>query len=137
MFNEPSAQVLNALPRLYTDEDTPTEDKIIHLHFFIGGCHWYATEFDGDDLFFGFANLNDPEMAEWGYFSLVELKTIRVNGSTPVTLIENGEPYITAMSTVTYTIEGDASQDSAQLLQLQPGQQQVLIHWLITPASSV
>ena len=37
---------------------------------FTGGCDWYITEFDGDDLFFGFAILNsDYEMAEWGYIS--------------------------------------------------------------------
>ena len=57
------------------------EAKQIHLHFFIGGCDWYIAEYDGDDLFWGFAILNeDYEMAEWGYMSLSELRAIRVNG---------------------------------------------------------
>lgn len=49
------------------------------MHFFIGGCDWYATEYDCEDqLFFGFAILNgDLDMAEWGYFSLKELAEIK------------------------------------------------------------
>ncbi|MCE5249404.1 DUF2958 domain-containing protein [bacterium] len=53
----------------------------MHLHFFIGACDWFITEYDGDDLFFGFAILNsDYEMAEWGYISFAELKSIRIHG---------------------------------------------------------
>ena len=37
--------------------------------------------FDGKDLFWGFAILNnDYQMAEWRYMSFKELKSIRVNG---------------------------------------------------------
>ena len=36
------------------------------LHFFIGGCDWYITEHDGDDLFWGYAILGDPEMGPSG-----------------------------------------------------------------------
>lgn len=51
----------------------------IHLHFFIGGCDWYIAEYDGEDLFFGYAILNnDVEMAEWGYISYEELKRIKI-----------------------------------------------------------
>ena len=39
---------------------------------------WYAAEFDGQDLFFGYVILNgDRDMAEWGYFSLNELKQLK------------------------------------------------------------
>jgi hypothetical protein len=55
------------------------EEKIILLRFFIGNCDWYAAEFDGEDVFFGYANLGDPDMAEWGYFSLSELRGVEVN----------------------------------------------------------
>ena len=56
------------------------KDKQIHLHFFIGGCDWYVAEFDGEDLFWGYVILNnDYQMAEWGYFSFKELKSISVN----------------------------------------------------------
>ncbi len=34
---------------------------------------WYAVEFDGDDLFFGYVEGTDNE---WGYFSLSDLESI-------------------------------------------------------------
>ena len=53
----------------------------IHLHFFISDCDWYIAEYDGDDLFWGFAILNgDLLNAEWGYISFAELKSIKING---------------------------------------------------------
>ena len=80
MWNTPSKERLDRMPKLYGTENVPLKDKLIHLHFFIGGSDWYACEFDGDDLFFGFVVLNnDLEMAEWGYFSFAELKSIKVN----------------------------------------------------------
>jgi len=81
MWNEPSTERLSKIPRLYETENIRTQDKLIHLHFFIGGCDWFVAEYDGEDLFWGFAILNqDYEMAEWGYASFSELKSIKVNG---------------------------------------------------------
>ena len=81
MWNEPTQDRLAKIPGLYETEHIPLQEKLIHLHFFIGGCDWYITEFDGGDLFFGFAILNnDYEMAEWGYVSFAELKAIKANG---------------------------------------------------------
>jgi len=80
MWNEPSKERLDRIPRLYGTEATRLAYKIIHLHFFIGGCDWYVAEYDGEDLFFGFVNLNDEQNSEWGYFSLDELKAISVRG---------------------------------------------------------
>ena len=80
MWNEPATEKLATLPRLYATEQVPLEEKIIHLHFFIGGCDWYLAEYDGEDLFWGFANLNDPQNAEWGYISFAELREIRIGG---------------------------------------------------------
>ena len=80
MWNEPTKDQLSKLPRLYETEDIPLKEKGIHVHFFIGGCDWYISEYDGEDLFWGYANLNDPEMAEWGYISFQELKEIKVQG---------------------------------------------------------
>ena len=81
MWNEPSEQ-LNDIPKLYeTEHKTTLPDKLIYLHFFIGGCDWYIAEYDGQDLFFGFAILNgDYQNAEWGYISFSELKSIKVAG---------------------------------------------------------
>jgi hypothetical protein len=80
MWNEPTKDQLAKLPKLYETEEIPLMDKLIHLHFFIGGCDWYIAEYDGEDLFWGYVDLNDPEMAEWGYISFQELKEIRFQG---------------------------------------------------------
>ena len=84
MWNEPTKDQLSKLPRLYETEDTPLQDKGIHLHFFIGGYDWYIVEYDGQDLFWGYADLNDSEMAEWGYISFQELKEIKVQGGLEI-----------------------------------------------------
>ena len=80
MWNEPTAAQLATLPKLYATEKTPARDTLIHLHFFIGGCDWYIAEYDGQDTFFGYANLNDDNNAEWGYISFQELKSLNLNG---------------------------------------------------------
>ena len=81
MWNKPSKEKLETIPKLYETEAVPLKQKQVHLHFFIGGCDWYIAEFDGKDLFFGFAILNsDYEMAEWGYVSFEELKAINLSG---------------------------------------------------------
>ena len=81
MWNIPSKERLSKIPKLYETENVPLKDKLVYLHFFIGGCDWFICEYDGDDLFWGFAILNnDLEMAEWGYVSFGELKSIKVNG---------------------------------------------------------
>ena len=81
MWNIPSQSRLDKIPRLYETENIPAEDKMIHLHFFIGSSDWYVAEFDSIDTFFGYVILNgDLQCAEWGYFSFAELKAIRVDG---------------------------------------------------------
>ena len=52
MWNKPSKEQLAAIPRLYETEKIGSKNKIVHLHFFIGGCDWYVAEFDGEELFF-------------------------------------------------------------------------------------
>ena len=80
MWNIPNKIRLAEIPKLYETENTPLKDKLIHLHFFIAGCDWYIVEYDGEDLFWGFAILNnDYEMAEWGYISFSELKSLKLN----------------------------------------------------------
>ncbi len=79
MWNKPSSDDLARIPAFYATEKVPVKEKTIHMHFFVGGCDWYAAEYDPESqLFFGFAILNDLEMAEWGYFSLQELCDLRV-----------------------------------------------------------
>ncbi len=85
MWNEPSTERLAEIPRLYETEHIALELKMIHLHFFIGGCDWYIAEFDGEDIFFGFVILNsDYQNSEWGYISFRELKSIKIHGCLEV-----------------------------------------------------
>jgi len=85
MWNIPTKERLAKMPKLYETEHVPIKEKLIYLHFFIGVCDWYIAEFDGVDLFFGFAILNnDYEMAEWGYVSFRELKEIKIQGCLEV-----------------------------------------------------
>jgi hypothetical protein len=72
---------LAEIPPLYTNESILLREQVVNAHFFIGGCDWYAVEFDGKDIFFGYAILNgDYQNAEWGYFSLSEMKAINIGG---------------------------------------------------------
>ena len=81
MWNKPTEQELSKLPAFYSTEHTPLKDKVIQMHFFLGGCDWYGIEFDPvEKNFFGFVILNgDYDNAEWGYFSLEELASIKVS----------------------------------------------------------
>lgn len=79
MWNVPDIKTLQALPELHANEHLSFGEEIVHLHFFIYNSDWYITEFDGVDTFYGFCILNgDSEMAEWGYVSFKELKSICV-----------------------------------------------------------
>jgi len=80
MWNRPSDAELAKIPAFYSSEETPLKEKMIHMHFFIGGCDWYAAEYSPEEkCFFGFAILNnDLQNAEWGYFSLDELASLKV-----------------------------------------------------------
>lgn len=79
MWNKPTNEELSKIPAFYSAEEVPLKEKVIYMHFFIGGCDWYASEYNPEErIFFGFAILNnDLEMAEWGYFSLDELSDIK------------------------------------------------------------
>jgi predicted AlkP superfamily pyrophosphatase or phosphodiesterase len=79
MWNPPTEKQLAQIPKHLDTEGVALGDKLIHMHFFLGPADWYVSEFDGEDLFFGFVDLGDPDMSEWGYFSLKELKELKVS----------------------------------------------------------
>ena len=80
MWSTPTQKRLDKIPRLNEQAEISAKDQMVHLHFFIGGCDWYITEYNGTDTFFGYAILNnDYQMAEWGYISFNELKNIKVS----------------------------------------------------------
>lgn len=81
MWNTPIPERLSKIPKLYATETIPLKDKNIYLHLFIGDCDWYIAEYDGNDIFFGFAILNGDSLnSEWGYISFSELKSINIDG---------------------------------------------------------
>lgn len=81
MWNAPKKKQLAKIPALYTNDkqSTPLEDTLIYLHFFVGSCDWFVAEYDGEDLFWGYANLGDDDMSEWGYLSFEEIKSLKIN----------------------------------------------------------
>ena len=69
-----TADVRAALPPLYANEGV--DDPIVVAKFFTPWTNWtwFATEFDGTDIFFGLVKGHETEL---GYFSLAELQSIR------------------------------------------------------------
>ncbi len=67
-------EVRTRLPQLYVTQKE--KDPVARVKFFTPWTNWtwYATEFDGEDTFFG---LVDGQFVEFGYFSLAELESIR------------------------------------------------------------
>ena len=81
MWNAPTKEQLNKIPKLYETEHIPTEEKIIHLHMFIGGADWFIAECDeAGEICFGFAIIDNPREAEWGYLSLSEIRAVNIGG---------------------------------------------------------
>lgn len=67
-------EIRKALPELGSQDGLGLEQKVV-VKFFTPWANWtwYATEFDGEDLFFG---LVDGFEKELGYFSLSELESL-------------------------------------------------------------
>ena len=73
-------EILSKLPPLYTNSEKSMEEIKVPLKLFnpAGAGTWYITEYDPEEkLAFGFVNLGDPEMAELGYVSILELENYR------------------------------------------------------------
>jgi hypothetical protein len=59
-------------PRLYATERIGFEEKVIHKRYVFGVAYWLIAE-QTEDVAFGFADLGNPDFAEWGYISITEL----------------------------------------------------------------
>jgi hypothetical protein len=72
-----TAENKRALPALYAN-DGKGMDAIAHVKFFnpCGRQTWYITEYDGEDLMFGYVTGADYD--EFGYVSLAELMAVRL-----------------------------------------------------------
>ena len=68
-------KIRRKLPALYA-QDGKGGKSVAHVKFFTpdSSWTWYATEFDGEDTFFGLVEGHEKEL---GYFSLKELKSVK------------------------------------------------------------
>ena len=68
-------EIRNCIPKLGEQEHLG-ENAVIYVKFFnpCGAGTWYATEYDGEDTFFGLVDLYEKEL---GYFSLNELESLK------------------------------------------------------------
>lgn len=76
-------ELLKQFPALGATESKSPGEILIIAKFFhpCTPCTWYATEYDPEKrLFYGYADLGDPENAELGYFSLDEMQNVKVRG---------------------------------------------------------
>jgi hypothetical protein len=82
--------VRGTLPKLYSQE-SQGEDALARVKFFTpdGSWTWYATEFDGDNIFFGLVIGHERE---YGYFSLSELRSNRGPLGLPIERDEHFTP---------------------------------------------
>ena len=66
------AERIASMPKTY-ETDGKDDEAIAHLHYFTGGCDWYITEKDCEDVqhqAFGLACIQENEL---GYISIVDL----------------------------------------------------------------
>jgi hypothetical protein len=66
-------EIKKALPALYSNENETDPKAVVKFFTPFSNWTWYATEFDGEDTFFGLVDGLDKEL---GYFSLAELESL-------------------------------------------------------------
>ena len=76
-----TTEIKARLPQLGATENQA--DPIVQVKFFTPDAQWswFATEFDGEDTFFGYVQGDFPEL---GYFSLSEIQAVRGRLGLPV-----------------------------------------------------
>ena len=72
----------NALPALYATDGDKAAKAVVKFFTPDGNFTWYASEFDGNDTFFGL--VDGGACKELGYFSLSELTNLRGRMGMPV-----------------------------------------------------
>lgn len=78
---------LKRLPILYSQDgegDRARVKLVVRLQNFV----WLLTEYDENDLFFGFVCLNDEQNAELGYISKAELEDLGTKYSLEIIEID-------------------------------------------------
>jgi len=78
-------ELLEQIPALHSNEETPTDEKIVKVKYFLASFTWLVIECeaqkDGDVMFYGYViNHADPDCSEWGHFTLNQLMKIKLFG---------------------------------------------------------
>jgi hypothetical protein len=75
-----TSQILKAFAKQgYTGNKDPKDIKIVMKLFNpCGGQTWYLYEKEDDDIYWGFVNLGDSDMAECGTVSMSELMSLKL-----------------------------------------------------------
>lgn len=75
-------EIREKLPPLYANEELGL-DALAQVKFFTPDAQWtwYASEFDGEDIFFGLVSGFEVEL---GYFALSELESVRGPMGLPI-----------------------------------------------------
>lgn len=71
------------IPPLYSTQNVDSDEKVMHARLFALGsaATWLVAEYDPQDkIAFGYANLGNPQEAEWGYVSIDELEELKFMG---------------------------------------------------------
>lgn len=76
-------EILKKFPALRENEDLSAEETPVIAKFFCPWSNWtwYATEYDGNDTFFGYVRGHENEL---GYFTLSELQSITGPGGLKI-----------------------------------------------------
>lgn len=74
----PSPETWTQIPAVYETNSIPFEQKVLHLHYFLGSYDWWVAEVDHEHAeAFGYVRLHgDDANAEWGYIDLLELEAL-------------------------------------------------------------
>lgn len=72
---------LKKLPPLYSQDGNPDAKAFVKFFTPDSNWTWYASEFDGEDTFFGLVDGFDKEL---DYFSLSELQSVKGGFGLPV-----------------------------------------------------
>jgi hypothetical protein len=79
-----TAELRRKIPALYSQEHLKIEERTVHAKLFFpaGNWTWFVTEGEEDEGDFRMFGYVVGFEEEWGYFSLNELQSIKVNGLT-------------------------------------------------------
>jgi hypothetical protein len=69
----PPEATAKKIPLYGTQDNVPFNEQIVHVHYFMGACDWYITEYEpSSGIAYGYADLGFG-YGEWGSIYLPEL----------------------------------------------------------------